>query len=97
VHPVVESRGTRRIRAIKANMRAARQQPCRRCGQEIDYDAAPGEPNAFNAGHIKSWKHHPELREEPSNYQPEHERCNKAAGTAAGDTPNGLGMTSRKW
>lgn len=90
-----KSRSTRRIRAIKAEMRAARLQPCRRCGQRIDYDAAPGEVDAFNAGHIKNWRDHPELREDPGNFQPEHETCNKSAGV--NDTTLGLGSLSRQW
>lgn len=93
----VTSRRTRRIRQIIANMRAARQQPCMRCGQAIDYDALVGEPDAFNAGHIKAWATHPELREDPANYQPEHERCNKAAGTTDGRATFGLGSNSRTW
>lgn len=92
----VRSRRTRRIRQIIANMRAVRDPLCRRCGQAtIDYDAAVGEPNAFNAGHIKSWEDHPELREDPANYQPEHERCNKSAGNRG--EPLGLGLLSRQW
>lgn len=91
----VQGRNTRRIQGIKANMRARRLQPCRRCGQWIDYDAAPGEPNAFNAGHIKPWSLYPELREDPGNYQPEHETCNKSAGNR--DEKPGLGLRSREW
>lgn len=91
----VQGRNTRRIQAIKANMRAARSQPCRRCGQWIDYDALPGEPNAFNAGHIKPWSTHPHLREDPANYGAEHEACNKSAGNR--DEKPGLGLTSRRW
>jgi len=93
---VANSRSTRRTKRIVANMRAARAQPCMRCGQAIDYDAAIGEPDAFNAGHIKSWAHHPELREDPANYQPEHERCNKSAGTRDG-RDNDLGMQTESW
>lgn len=89
------SRGTRRLRKIKANYRRDRPQPCMRCGQPIDYDAAPGEPNAFNLGHIKPWATHPELREDPANLQQEHETCNKAAGPR--DTRPGLGITSQTW
>lgn len=85
---------TRRERANANNLKAARLQPCARCGQDIDYDADDGDPNGFNAGHIKSWKHHPELREDPANLQPEHERCNKGAGVR--DT-RGQGLTSREW
>ena len=69
-----------------------------RCGQNIDYTLEPGDPsgNAFNAGHIKSWINHPELREDPANLQQEHENCNKSAHTADG-TQNGLGTTSEAW
>lgn len=89
------SRNTRRLRRIKAHYRATRPQPCLRCGQPIDYDAAPGEPNAFNLGHIKPWSQHPELREDPGNLQQEHETCNKAAGDKT--TLPGLGLTSQAW
>jgi hypothetical protein len=93
---MVESRRTRRIRKIIANMRAARDPLCRRCGlATIDYDAKVGEPNAFNAGHIKSWDDYPELREDPANYQPEHERCNKGAGKT--EQISTTGMSSRRW
>lgn len=92
---IVKGRNTRRIQAIKANMRARRIQPCRRCGQPIDYNADVGEPNAFNAGHIKPWSLFPELREDPGNYAAEHETCNKSAGNR--DEKPGLGLRSREW
>lgn len=78
-------------------LKALRLQPCRRCGQPIDYAADPRtDPNAFNAGHIKSWKHYPELRADPANLQPEHAGCGKSAGVRDGDdNPNGV--TSRQW
>lgn len=91
----VRSRRTRKIRAIIGSMRERRLQPCARCGQWIDYDAAQGEPNAFNAGHIEAWSTHPELREDPANFQPEHETCNKSVG--AGKARPGLGLRSREW
>lgn len=91
----IRGRSTRRIRQIKRQMRADRAQPCRRCGQEIDYDAEPGEANAFNAGHIKAWSKFPELREDPANFQPEHEHCNKHAGNR--DERPGLGMVGQEW
>lgn len=92
---MVTARHTRRQKQIIANMRAARPQPCGRCGQPIDYDAPPDDPNSFNAGHIKSWRNHPELREDPANYRPEHARCNKAAG--ANDAQPGLGLIPDGW
>jgi hypothetical protein len=87
---------TRRERRNADELKARRLQPCRRCGQPIDYDAAPEDSNAFNAGHIKSWRDHPELRDDPANLQPEHAGCGKAAHTRDGDD-NGLGMVSTDW
>lgn len=85
---------TRRERANADNLKAQRRQPCARCGQRINYDAAPGERDAFNAGHIKSWHDHPELREDPGNLQAEHESCNKSAQRREGIL---LGVTSTDW
>lgn len=87
---------TRQERRNADELKARRLQPCRRCGQPIDYAAAPGEVDAFNAGHIKSWRDHPELRSDPSNLQPEHEDCNKSAHTKDGND-NGLGVVSADW
>lgn len=88
---------TRRERANADNLKAQRRQPCMRCGQPIDYTVPAGStPNSFNAGHVKSWKHHPELREDPANLQQEHDNCGKAAHTRDGDD-NGLGLTSTDW
>ena len=87
---------TRQERRNADELKARRLQPCRRCGQPIDYDAEPGDPNSFNAGHIKSWRDHPDLRADPANLQPEHENCGKSAGTRDGGD-NGLGVTSQDW
>ena len=65
-------RYTRKMRAIRGRYKADRPQPCMRCGQPIDYDAPPDDPNAFNLGHIKSYSSHPELRQDPGNLQQEH-------------------------
>ena len=85
---------TRRERVNADNLKSQRRQPCARCGQRIDYAAPPEDPNSFNAGHIKSWADHPELREDPGNLQPEHAKCGKSAGKR--DTAP-LGATSRSW
>lgn len=94
---MTESRSTRRLRHIKAEYRRRRPQPCMRCGQPIDYDAPPEDDNSFNLGHIKSWRNHPELREDPGNLQQEHAGCNKSAGSLDGRVTTGLGMQSRRW
>jgi hypothetical protein len=85
---------TRRERANADNLKAQRRQPCKRCGQRIDYSLPPEDPGAFMAGHIKAWILHPELRDDPANLQPEHSRCGKSAGTK--DTIE-LGLTSESW
>lgn len=92
---MVQSRGHRRLRRLHAEMKAARLQPCRRCGQPIDYDAPPGDPKSFQMGHRLSWRDHPEARMDPANLQPEHELCNKQAG--ATDIGPVLGLRSRQW
>ena len=85
---------TRRERVNADNLKAQRKQPCARCGQRIDYSLPFDHPQAFNAGHIKSWIDHPELREDPGNLQPEHAYCGKSA--KQNDTTQ-LGATSRQW
>ena len=85
---------TRRERANADNLKAARLQPCRRCGQPIDYSLPYDHPEAFNAGHIKAWADYPHLREDPSNLQPEHASCGKSAKKVEGTGP---GITSRTW
>ena len=68
-----------------------------RCGQHIDYDAPPEDPNSFNAGHIRSWRNNPALREDPANYQPEHAGCNKSAGVDDTGTTYTGGMQTEEW
>jgi hypothetical protein len=94
--PGIQRNGrTTRERRNADNLKAQRRQPCARCGQRIDYTLPPGMPDSFIAGHIKSWIDHPALREDPSNLQPEHERCGKSAG--ADDGRASVGATSRPW
>lgn len=94
---MVNARGSRRYKAIVTNLKVQRRQPCMRCGQDIDYEADKGDPDAFQAGHIKAWETHPALREDPSNFQQEHARCNQGSGTSDGDAPAGLGTVSEDW
>lgn len=96
VPKVVTVRGSRRYKRIVADLKAQRLQPCARCGQRINYDAPSKAPDSFSAGHRKSWRDYPELREDPSNFQPEHLLCNQDAGPDDDATP-GLGHTSEDW
>lgn len=92
---MVQSRGHRRLRRLRRQMRDARLQPCARCGQPIDYDAEPGAPESFNLGHRLSWRDHPDERLDPANFQPEHSLCNQQAGATGGGPA--LGLRSRDW
>lgn len=87
-------RNTRRQKRIIADLRT-RRDPCWLCGQAIDYGAPAGDPNSFQADHVKPWSKFPELREDPANYRASHEGCNKSRGN--GDPPEGLGVRSREW
>lgn len=86
---------SRRERLNADNLKAQRKQPCARCGQRIDYTLPPDHPQAFIAGHIKSWRDFPHLRADPANLQPEHAHCGKSAGADSGETS--VGKTSRRW
>jgi hypothetical protein len=86
---------TRRERRNADNLKAQRRQPCARCGQRIDYTLPPEHPDAFIAGHIKSWIDHPHLRDDPANLQAEHAHCGKSAGADEGTSS--VGVTSRRW
>lgn len=86
---------SRREKQNSDNLKAQRRQPCARCGQQIDYSLPPDHPQAFIAGHIKSWRDYPHLRTDPSNLQPEHASCGKSAGADDGRTSTG--STSRVW
>lgn len=95
---VANSRGSRRYKRMVADLKHAwrlANRVCARCGQPIDYAAPMGDPNACQAGHIRSWAKYPHLREDPSNFQPEHALCNQDAGDA--DEKPGIGLTSEDW
>lgn len=87
-------RGHSRYVRAKANQRA-KQAPCWICGEPIDYDADPNDPDSFTVDHMVGWAKAPELRYEPSNMQSAHRKCNDARG--ADDLPPALGLTSRNW
>lgn len=97
--PATYGRSTRRYKRLKAEFRAGCERvsaPCWLCGMVIDYAAKVGEPDAFNLDHMLPVHTHPELAEDPANFRPSHENCNKSKGTkdARGI---GLGQRSRDW
>ena len=60
---------------------------CAKCGYALNNDLKWPHPYSTTGGHIKSWHDHPELRDDPSNAQAEHLRCN---------TREGAEMTNRR-
>lgn len=95
---MANARGSRLYKRIVADLKEGSREanaPCARCGQPIDYNAPKWDPSSFQAGHIKSWSSHPELRHDPENFQPEHALCNQDAGDS--DEKPGIGMTSEDW
>lgn len=94
-----DARGTRLYKRIVADFRERSRLSgavCARCGQPIKYDEPSWHPESFQAGHIRSWRDHPELRFDPANFQAEHALCNQDAG-ADGDEKPGIGTTSEDW
>jgi len=81
-------------RKLSANQRAKRL-PCCICRQPIDYTLTYPNEDSFSVEHIKPWSTHPELREEPTNLDSAHLRCNKAKQDKT--TLPTLGNTSRNW
>lgn len=83
----------RRYERLKANQRAKRL-PCCVCGQPIDYALSWPDPGSFSVEHRKSWHEHPELREDPANFDSAHLGCNSSKGKTGGPT---IGVTSEIW
>lgn len=72
-----------------------RQAPCWICGQPIDYQAAPGSPDAWEPDHVKPVSKYPELELSLSNIAPSHCSCNRARGDGSG--ADKIGRTTRAW
>jgi 5-methylcytosine-specific restriction endonuclease McrA len=47
---------------------------------QIDYNAPPLSPNAFECDHIRPWETHPQARYLWNNLAASHSRCNRARG-----------------
>lgn len=93
-----DDRSTRRRRVDRAGRKAgwaARNLPCIRCGQPIDYSLPWDARQACTEEHIKPWSTHPHLRDDPTNLGPAHASCNKSRGNRA-ESPT-LGMTGQEW
>jgi 5-methylcytosine-specific restriction endonuclease McrA len=72
----------------------SRKTECCICKQGIDYSLEYPHPQSCSVQHVKSRKVYPHLTWEPSNWEPAHLDCNKAAGTKE---PGGMGITSEDW
>jgi hypothetical protein len=88
-----DDRSSKAMKKLKRDQRAKRL-PCWLCGQPIDYEAAPDEPESFSYDHAKPWSTHPELRLDPGNGRSAHLRCNKSRGNR--DLKPSLGLLSRQ-
>lgn len=69
---------------------------CWLCKGDIDYEVEPGTtPDSHNLDHRKSYRDHPELAEDPDNFEHSHDGCNKERGA---DAPSlGLGEEMPAW
>lgn len=83
-----------RWRALRENIKATKP-PCYHDGQPIDYTLKHPDPGSFSVDHLKSWRDHPELREDPANLVAAHLRCNQSKG--AGEAKLGLGNRSEEF
>lgn len=59
---------------------AARNLPCARCRNPINYNLPPQHRLGYETGHIISRKERPDLTLVWANLQPEHVKCNRSAG-----------------
>ena len=65
----------------QAQILKRRRLPCSWCGQPIDYEASPNDPEAFTADHVDPIAHGGSLHK--GELQPMHRRCNARKGTSA--------------
>lgn len=82
-------------RMAKAAMRSARVQPCWLCRMDIDYDAKPQTPNAFEPDHLYPVSTHPHLADDPGNLMPSHCGCNRSRGNRDPVLP--IRNATREW
>lgn len=69
---------------------------CWLCGQPIDYEAEPGTtPDSLTLDHRRPFANHPELFDDPTNFEAAHLSCNIRRSNA--DPPDSLGTLSRDW
>lgn len=91
-----ETRAWRNLRSKTLAEARRLKKPCALCGQPINYRADPRAWDAPSVDHIRSWKHHPELRLDPGNLQIAHQACNSSKGVGQQGPPS-IGNQSRDW
>lgn len=69
--------------------------PCWICGQQIDYRAPSGTPDAWEPDHVLPVATHPDLAYDPGNIRPAHCSCNRSRGSSGAG--GGIGRTTRDW
>ena len=72
--------------------------PCWICGQRIDYAARHDDysnDDRFQRDHRHPVSTHPQLQEDPANWEASHAGCNRARSNGVPRPP--LGRTSRSW
>lgn len=86
-----------RIRAETRLLHQSQRRSCCLCGQTIDYTLRYPDKRSWSLQHVKDWLNHPELREDPSNFDAAHLDCNSSDGARTQGTWSGLGSTSEDW
>lgn len=93
-----DPRQTRRWKRLREQLykrdRAANA-PCWICGQDIDYRAPSGTPDAWEPDHMLPVSERPDLAFDPGNVRAAHCACNRSRGSKRGEPS--LGEPSRKW
>lgn len=96
--PKHSGRSTRRFKELRRAFRELshlEQRACWLCGMAIDYELPSDHNDAFSLDHRFPLSSHPELAEDPGNFEASHGRCNKSRGNRA--QPLSLGLRSRNW
>lgn len=94
----VQSRAFKAGRAEFRDKCRDNNRPCWICGQPIDYDARHDDyanDSRFQLDHRYPVSTHPEIQEDPANWEPSHAGCNRERSNRP-PRPN-LGTLSQAW
>lgn len=93
--PGVPQWGGRRVQAALKRVKVLGRRdrtPCRRCKEPINYDLTYPDEWSCSVGHIMARETHPEHTWDPSNWAPEHLKCNKQGDAAQMSRAPDLGV-----